>query len=384
LEYHDFKLILNHVGNTPNLKLKIIPSNVKLFDPIPVKKTLSVMPTYRCTAECKNCGTLSSPREKARLSLSEIIQAIDQAAIEKYDAVVFTGGEATLVGTDLTDAIKHAVALGLGTRVVTNGFWANNEQSADKQIQCLAAAGLHEINYSTGDQHVQFVPFENIIRAITSAVKANLRVAVMVETVSERIITKESITQHPGYKWITSAYPDVIIEIHESPWMPLDPMEQSTYSDNIATNLKNLPLHGGCDSILSTTTLQADGQLASCCGLGMRLIPELQLGHISSIKISEADKKAASDFLKRWIRVEGPEHILAWAANYNPDIVWENMYAHRCQACIRLYKDPMVRETIEQHYNEKIPDVLFGEWLLHHYSAKHSSSSSKVPIVSAG
>lgn len=84
-------------------------------------------------------------------------------------------------------------------------------------------------------------------------------------------------------------------------------------------------------------------------------------------KLADADKSAADDFLKRWITVQGPERILAWASKYNPEIKWKNMYAHRCQACVRLYTDSMVNKVILEHYKEKIPDVIFGEWLLYRY-----------------
>jgi organic radical activating enzyme len=347
--------------------------NTNMFGPISRHKTLSIMPTYRCTAECENCGTMSSPREKNRLHLSDMLKAIEEAANSEYGSIVFTGGEATLVGSDLLKAIEFAVSRGLGTRVVTNAHWASSARAAERKIRSLVSAGLNEINYSTGDQHVRFVPLDNIIRAISAAVTAGLRVAVMVETVAERIITKESITQHPMYQSLINSYPGVHIDILESPWMPLDPMKSQAYSEGMATNSFNLESRVGCDSILSTTTLQADGRLAACCGLGMRFIHELQLGRISNLTIEEADRGAENDFLKRWLRIEGPEKIIAWAAEHNPNIVWENMYAHRCQACIRLYQDPLIHEVITKNFKEKIPDILFGEWLLHHYHAKEIS-----------
>ena len=40
------------------------------------------------------------------------------------------------------------------------------------------------------------------------------------------------------------------------------------------------------------------------------------------------------------------------------------MYAHRCQACLRLYQDPVVRTVVSHSYEEKVADVMFGEWLL--------------------
>jgi hypothetical protein len=48
------------------------------------------------------------------------------------------------------------------------------------------------------------------------------------------------------------------------------------------------------------------------------------------------------------------------------------MYAHRCQACLRLYKDPKVRDVIAQHHQEKIADVLVTEWLLFHDQSSHN------------
>jgi hypothetical protein len=69
----------------------------------------------------------------------------------------------------------------------------------------------------------------------------------------------------------------------------------------------------------------------------------------------EAAEAANEDFLKRWIRIEGPEKILAWAADLDPSIEWENQYAHRCQACRRIYADDRVKAVIREHHGAKIP-----------------------------
>lgn len=338
-----------------------------MFDPIPKHRTLSVMPTYQCTAECTHCGTLSSPREKTWLPVDTMLSTIEQAAENGFKLVVFTGGEATLAGKNLLLGIQKAASLGLLVRLVTNAHWAVNEKGADKRVQEFVAAGLNEINFSTGDQHARFVPIERVIRATRAAAKAGLSVAIMIETMKERRITEETLTSHPEFERIVHDFPRTRISIHESPWMPLSPSSVHTYPEGVAINQENIALCQGCDSVLSTTTILADGQIGACCGLGMRLIPELQLGTVHETALLDVVQQAEDDFLKHWIRVEGPERILAWAATHNPAIQWENMYAHRCQACLRLYKDPAVREVVLEHYKEKIPDVLFAEWLLFHY-----------------
>lgn len=348
---------------------------MNFFDRLPQPRTLSVMPTYRCTAECSHCGTLSSPRVRTRLPLDQMLAAIDQAAEAGYALVVFTGGEPTLAGADLVTGIARAASYGLLVRIVTNAHWAIGPVAADRWIGEWVAAGLTEINYSTGDQHVRFVPLERVLCATGAAVRAGLRVSIMVETLKERRITQEVVEQHPDFLQIMREVPGAYIRIHESPWMPLSPTDIHEYPGDMVTNAANVSTRTGCNSILSTTTVEADGRIGACCGLGMRLIPELQLGDTSSTSIADADRAAADDFLKRWIRVEGTERILAWAATHDPEIEWENMYAHRCQACMRIYQDPKVRDVIREHHKEKMADVLFGEWLLFHFDPEATAGA---------
>jgi pyruvate-formate lyase-activating enzyme len=336
------------------------------------------MPTYRCTAACKSCGTLSSPQEKTRLSDEHFFNAIDQASDNGYGLVVFTGGEATLARELLLSGIERATSRGLLTRLVTNGWWARSDVTARRRIAEFIDVGLDEINFSTGDEHARFVPLEHVVRGSCIAASSGLPVAIMVETVEGRSLTKDDLLLNSDICRVAAAPGSEPIRVLESPWMPLSPSEIAAYNGE-AVNARNISSCTGCDSILSTTTVQADGTIGACCGIGLRLIPELNLGNISEISLADADSTAANDFLKRWIRSEGPERILAWAAEHDNSIAWEDMYAHRCQACMRIYTDPAVREVISAHHQEKMADVLFSEWLLYRYVAAGPSSTASEP-----
>lgn len=349
------------------------------LEPIPRPRVLSVMPTFQCTAACTHCGTMSTPRVKTTLDTDVMMKTIAEAADNGFGLVVFTGGEPTLVGERLLAAIGLAKSLGLLTRVVTNCHWATDDEESDRYVSVLREHGLDEINFSTGDQHARFVPLENVLRAVRAAVHHSYAPAVMVETVATRAVTKESIEAHPHYQETRELYPGKPVKINESPWMPLKPKRITDYPPGMAIDRTNLASCTGCDSILQTTTLQADGTFGSCCGLGMRLIPELQLGKAGETPLAAAVKDGEEDLLKRWIRAEGPERILAWAAEHDPAIEWEGMYAHRCQACLRLYQDPAVRSVVREHYQEKVPDVLFTEWLLHEYRPEFADSPTEAP-----
>jgi hypothetical protein len=307
-----------------------------------------------------------------------MLSAIDQAIDRDYKVVVFTGGEATLAEAQLLAGIKRASSRGVCTRLVTNCWWASDEVSADRLISCLLAAGLVEINFSTGDQHTRFVPVENVLHAVRAALKAKMRtICVMVELVDNRNISAASLAAHSEYKRAVQDYPHGIVRIIESPWMPMSASKVGSYPTGMMTNRSNIVTKTGCNSCLNTTTIQADGRIGACCGLGMRSIRELQLGHVRDTSIAEADERGADDVLKRWIRIEGPERILAWAATHDETIEWEDMYAHKCQACLRLYRDPKVRAVIQRHHGEKIPDIVFGEWLMFHY--EDSPTEKRIP-----
>ncbi len=140
------------------------------FDPLEHARTLSIMPTYQCTAQCTHCGTLSSPFVKTRLDQQSVLNAIDEAADNGYKVVVFTGGEATLARKVILAGIEKAKSRGLLVRLVTNAQWAVNDQAAKQRVNEFVQAGLHEINFSTGDEHIRFVPLERIVIATRAAV----------------------------------------------------------------------------------------------------------------------------------------------------------------------------------------------------------------------
>lgn len=331
-------------------------------------RILSIMPTWRCNAACRNCGTLSSPHANAKLTPEKMLSAIEQAADLGYGVVAFTGGEPTLEMSTLLKGIQRSSERGMITRVVTNAHWAITDPDSLEVLHRLHGAGLNEINFSTGDQHVRFVPIENVLRAIRASAELNYIPAVNVELTAVRTVSKQTLLSHPYMIETFRLYPDLKCKIDESPWMPLRPSKRENYPPGVAIEQRNLGTTRGCDSILNTTTLQADGSLGSCCGLGMRLIPELQLGNIEDITIEKALESANEDFLKRWMRLEGPWRILQWAAERDPEIEWEGQYAHRCQACLKIYKDDRIRKVLQERFLEKVPDVLYGEYLLYSYT----------------
>lgn len=290
-----------------------------------------------------------------------MLHAIEQAPGAGYRMVVFTGGEPTLAGEHLLAGIRHAAERGLRVRLVTNAHWASGTESAEQFVSRLVEAGLDEINISTGDQHARFVPLANIWRALRAALPAGLATVLIAETAAGRAITRESLERDPEWLRLRDDFPYAELRVMEWTWSPLGPFQREQYAESALLNRRSLPQRGGCDNIFSNTTLQPNGSLCSCCGLGMRLIPELQAGRFPETTLADADRAMRTDPLKRWIHEWGPERILAWAASIDPEIRWEDLYAHQCQACIRIFRDPRVRRLVVEHLERNglaMPELL--------------------------
>jgi hypothetical protein len=326
---------------------------------LPIQRTLSIMLTHKCNAQCTHCGTLSGPKVGGRANLASVFAAIDSGPSNGFANVVFTGGEPTIYFDDLLACITRANERGLATRVVSNGGWAKSRERAQYKLGRLINAGLGEINFSTGDEHVRFVPLNHVALGIVAALDAELPVHLMIERRKTRHITKQLVLDVAPL----AAHPRINrLGISESPWMPLNPNVVELYEEGMVANSDNISGFKGCDSVLQTYVLHPANEVTTCCGIGARMISELRseddFDPADATSLKEIIREAEEDILKIWLRQEGPEKILHWAAGHDSRIQWENMYAHRCQACARLYRDPAVREVVREKFEQKIPDII--------------------------
>jgi hypothetical protein len=319
---------------------------------------LTILATYKCTAACENCCFGSNPYLTKRLGLDEICSFIKEGAQYPHcELVVFSGGECFLLGKDLVAAIEYASCLGLRTRCVTNGYWAKSLRHGRERLTALKNAGLSELNVSTGDYHQRWVPQESVVNA--ASLSAELGFAdtlIVVELQKARGVTGASVRADPRIAALL-ADDESRFRLVESPWMPMNLTEQIDQSRDQLVSRSTLHLRGGCDSIFRTAVVTPDRRFGYCCGLPREQIPELN-GVWNGGDIEQLVDAGASDFMKIWLFVDGPERILAWAATKDSRIEWEYRYGHRCHACLALFDDPLVRNAIRDHYTERVDDVL--------------------------
>jgi Radical SAM superfamily len=324
--------------------------------------TLTILPTYNCTAACENCCFGSHPGIAERIPLARILNYIEQAAaLGTVKLIVFSGGECFTLGPELVIAVAKATELGLATRCVTNGYWATSEARAGDLLDPLHRAGLHEINISTGDFHQRYVAPTKVVTAAIAGVRAGMRVVIVVESRKGRRFTAERLISDQRIHEILG---NSLFRIIESPWISMTRDENVEQAQAHMTSRLNLQAKRGCESVLSTIVVTPAEKLGACCGLTREQIPEMNVGSLRDHSMQELYQEASTDLLKMWLAVEGPERILAWASEKDPTIDWEHRYCHRCDACRALYHDPKVRDVIRAHYPEKQDDITLAFSLL--------------------
>lgn len=313
--------------------------------------TLTILCTYQCTAACKQCCFESSPRVKGRLSLETIVARISEAknAFPGLRLIVFSGGEAFLLKDDLYAAVAHASSLGLLTRIVTNGSWGKTPKAAVSAVEKLLAAGITELNISTGLDHQEWVPLDSVANAASALTHAGIRTLISVEADTPASDCMGALRRHPG---ILGAMKTGHLQLQGNSWMP--------FTEEAESRVKNFDLSGleiGCNQIFGNIVVTPHDNLSACCGLTLEHIPEMRLGHNDGTNMQELYRKQSDDFLKFWIHVDGPYSIVKRVLGEDANSLLDDV-SHICQACAILHKTPKVRERLAQQYPMYIEEVM--------------------------
>lgn len=314
-------------------------------------RSMTILCTYQCTAACKQCCFESSPKLKGGLDGDVIRTRITEAKQEfpHLGLVVFSGGEAFLLKDELITSVAHATSLGLKTRIVSNGFWAKRADRARKLCGELQRSGLGELNLSTGHDHQQFVPEESVVNAAEAAVANGIEALITVETDTGDSDCYMSLRNNERIKTLMK---DGRFRIVNNYWMPFHGDAPARQQEADLTLLRK-----GCSQVFDNLVVTPHDNLSACCGLTLEHIPEMRLGKNDGTNMGELYRAQADDFLKYWIRVDGPyaiiEKVMGDAAPKYLDGV-----VHGCQACAILHKAPEIRQKVVEAYPSHVEGVL--------------------------
>jgi hypothetical protein len=278
-----------------------------------------------------------------------MIKAIEQA-IQLYSdikIVVFTGGECFMLKNDLFKAIEFCTQKGLQSRCVTNAYWAKRSEVAERYAKKLVQVGINEINISTGLDHQEWINEDTVINAVKHLTQQNIFTLVTVEKDNDNSNCLNQILDNPLIQNLTLNHKDIFL-IQSNAWMPF--YEDSDQRENIDSDIINK----GCDQIFENLVITPKKEVSACCGLTLEHIPEMKLGNIKNLECYKDMQQ--DDFLKIWIKVEGPLKIIEQLLGENNEKLIN--IQHQCQACAILHKDEEIIGKLINNYSEYIVPVL--------------------------
>ncbi|MBN1283020.1 MAG: radical SAM protein [Proteobacteria bacterium] len=318
--------------------------------PLIKPRLLSFITTFKCTAACRNCCFRCSPARTESLPLESIRRIINEAAIiPEINVIVFTGGECFIERTKLIESINHASSRGYITRCVSNAYWATDIVAAKKSIAELKEAGLAEINFSVGDNHLKFVPMRNVRNAAVAACEAGLTTVINIELFngSRHRNKLESV-----FTDLRRSFSKLIVNC--GLW--IDRGDDIRIRHHKKYSLTNDVRARGCKSIISSLSVTPDEKLLACCGLLVEDVPEMVLGDLKKMSLSDLVNGQREDLLKCWIHLEGPQAVLDSTRSFDRSIRLKDTYVHPCQACRDLYKLKN-RDAVVKACSEAAPKI---------------------------
>jgi len=319
---------------------------------MPIITSAAIITTDKCTAACQECCFLCNPNNQNMLTLEQMKSFIDEIKdnIPTVGLIVFTGGEATLLGKKLFEVIKYATINGLKTRIVTNGWWAKNKKSADRMVGSLVDAGLSEINFSTGDNHQEWIDINTIINGCIASMERRLLTVVSIEAFDGAIFSMSDFFNDDRVKKIYEGLENKQdLQVIASPWVSINKLKNFTHA-----TVKTDSAIEGCDSVLSYIGMDEKGEVTACCGITQKKIFEMNLSKLyPDLTIKEMIDKRATDLLKIWIWVDGPKFIYDTIINFDSSLKKNKALIHTCQYCIEIYRNRKLQKSILKYLDER-------------------------------
>lgn len=316
--------------------------------------TLTFVTTNKCSSACNNCCFQCSPKLSSRLTKDQMVDYMEQVKKDfpTIVSLVLTGGECTLL-PELTEIIYTAThKYKLSVRIVSNAHWANNRENARSKVNEWKKAGLMEINFSTGDEHLEFVPIQNIKNAIFASVEAGLKPFVNVESQENHKFNCKNFMED---KEILSLVSKGKLIIANGIWIDFKHPEEIAKKPLSI----NVPSFQRCENIFNSITITPDNRMKACCGITSNNTTYLDLGNLEKHTIRHLFDNQFNDFVKIWLHTEGAHTILKFASRYEKRInINDFAHLHQCLVCTIILRSKEIMSILHEHYNEIYSNVI--------------------------
>ena len=312
----------------------------------------------------------SSPQRLGRVSLSVIYDVVTQLLEggNPLTQVIFTGGEPTLLGEDLFDAIAFCSEHGLKTRMVSNVWWAATNQKALEMIGSLRESGLAEINFSLDDYHVPFIKFDHIVNAWNASKNQGFESVVIANSYGpQSLITSEYICAQleeeiPVF-WDEDGEPAPMFPpsadntqylISNGRLQPLG-RAKTLPNEHFFAPADQKKLNKPCVWLANSLALSPGAHLLACCGIEAQGNEYLDFGDVTTEKIAELLAKANENLVIKALQKAGPYFLMNFVKQFTTEPIFKRHYGSACELCDDVVNHPLSKEILNTHLAELFP-----------------------------
>lgn len=302
-----------------------------------IPTSVSVFLDYQCNFACDHCSVGSSPETKFEMP-EEVWENVfnELVKLDTLEMVCFTGGEVTLHKDRLLDAIERVSDAGIGTRIVTNAWWAHDMDSARDMLDDLVDAGLDEINTSYDDFHTEYMEFTNTKNLVEASLEYdgldNIALACIIGNEDpdydlDRM--NSELTERLG------EHPDDVDRLHtiEDAAAPLGSgiqLDPSRYSAQMSTDI-------GCRDVISTFSIHPDASVKICCGHAQFYTPDLTMGNLNDDSLVDIIENGQDNLVYWLIHEVGPKRLID-RMEVDPDVTYTGI-CHACDDLLGKYRE---------------------------------------------
>lgn len=327
--------------------------------------TVSVFLDYKCNFACDHCSVGSSPETKLEMPEELWEQTFEQLEDLDPEVICFTGGEVTLHKERLLKSIRRASEMDAIVRIVTNGWWARDMESANEMVEELVDAGLDEMNTSYDDFHTDYMEVEPVINLVEAGLDSDLQNVVLAcivgsedpEYDEDRIegLLDDRLDQ-PAREYSR-------LTLLEDTAAPLGSGAQLDVSNLAARN----HVDEGCNDIMSNVSIHPDGSVKVCCGHAQLYRPDLTLGNLEDESLSSLVDRGQQNLVYWLIHEVGPKTLFD-RLDVDDDPHFSGI-CHACGVLLGPYREEFL-EYVRENREELIREDVFKSDSLKHKTTK--------------
>jgi len=308
----------------------------------------------------------SGPERKERLSfdvIRKVVFELNQS--NPLQTIIFAGGEPTLLGEQLLDAIAFSESLGISTRLVTNAYWATSPSAARAKVVALREAGLTELNISADDYHLPFIPFERVKYAWNAARNQGFRAVVIANCYGPNsTITPEFIEHEFGplsKRFDSNGMPQklgqadadgTVYALSNSLTQKIGRGFAMVPTSDVVFPKAPSDLEGPCPWAIRSSALSPAGHLVACCGIEAESNAVLDFGEAIRQNSNDLIANANGDPLVLAIALLGPAYLKKFIAQRCPEIDFSRKCATVCEVCEDIVNRKEVVQALRAHQHE--------------------------------